>query len=77
VVLLDVSMPGRDGLSTLAAIRAMEGPKAMLPVLMLTAQSALAKVRRAAQLAALEYFIKGTFEIHDLLDHVDALVREG
>ena len=55
VVLLDVRMPGLDGLATLTAIRELYES---LPVVMLSAYDNLTYIARAAALGASDYLIK-------------------
>ena len=55
VVLLDVRMPGLDGLATLASIREIYES---LPVVMLSAYDNLTYIARAAALGASDYLIK-------------------
>jgi CheY-like chemotaxis protein len=41
LILMDMQMPGRDGLSATAAIRAGAGPNAATPIIALTADAAM------------------------------------
>ena len=61
LVLLDVSMPGMDGLETLERIKADRG-LAHVPVVMFTAAEHDATRRRALELGAADYWRKGTFD---------------
>lgn len=69
-VLLDVSMPGFDGLSTLRALRELD-PGAR--VAMLTSHHEYSIVRRAIELGALDYVAK-PFQRERLLAAVQRLV---
>jgi CheY-like chemotaxis protein len=55
-VLLDINMPGMDGLQTAAAIRALEGELRNVPIVALTAHSD-EETLRAAQAAGMSAFI--------------------
>lgn len=56
VVVLDVMLPGRSGFDVLAAIRA--GPRAAVPVLMLTAKGQAKDRERAKALGATRFMTK-------------------
>jgi CheY-like chemotaxis protein len=62
LVLLDISMPGMDGLETLGRIRSTD-VGAVLPVVMLTAMSDGESRRQAINLGANDYLVKGTFDL--------------
>ncbi len=71
LILLDISMPDLDGFAVLARIRSMSnGVVARTPVWMMTADGDPASIRSACRLAALEYFVKGNYDIDDLLKRV-------
>jgi diguanylate cyclase (GGDEF)-like protein len=57
IVLLDVVMPGMDGLTVLRKIRA-DWPQAILPVIMVTAKTEVQDVVTALQLGANDYITK-------------------
>src|SRR5262249_32763275 len=57
LILLDVTMPKRDGLSALRELKANEKTRA-IPVVMLTAQGDDAEVAEAMQAGALRYLHK-------------------
>jgi CheY-like chemotaxis protein len=57
VILLDVMMPGRDGPSTLAALRA-DARTAAIPVVFLTAKAMAAEVARLRSLGAVGVLTK-------------------
>jgi CheY-like chemotaxis protein len=61
LILLDVMMPGTDGFETLRQLRATTGD-AGLPVVMMSAASDDESRDRAAQLGAVEYWVKGGFD---------------
>lgn len=71
VIILDLMLPGRDGLSVLGAIRAA-GAKAR--VLILTARDQLADKVRGLEEGADDYLVK-PFQFAELLARVRALVR--
>jgi CheY-like chemotaxis protein len=56
-ILLDVMMPGRDGPSTLAALRA-DAATAAIPVVFLTAKAMVAEVERLRSLGAIGVLTK-------------------
>ena len=67
VVVLDVMLPGRSGFDILAALRA--GPRAALPVLMLTAKGQAADRTRAEALGVSRFMTK-PFSNADLVEAV-------
>ena len=69
VILLDLMMPGMDGLELLEALQQNSQWKA-LPVVVLTALSDTHTVNRAQQLGAKAYLVKATFSVAEMLDHV-------
>ena len=69
VVLLDLMMPGMDGMELLEALQRHPHWKA-LPVVVLTALSDTHTVNRARQLGAKAYLVKATFSVAEMLDHV-------
>lgn len=72
-VLMDINMPGRNGLDTARAIRAMPAPLASVPILALTAYSDEATVR-AAQDAGMSDYITKPVEAAVLYEHLRDLV---
>ena len=73
VILLDMMMPGMDGVATLAALRA-EPATATTPVIFLTAQAGAHEVERLTTLGAAGVLIK-PFDPRTLSDQVLALVN--
>lgn len=73
LVLLDVDMPGKDGVETLKSIRKLEGRMSDVPVVFLTADSSADTVKNAALLRAAGY-IKKPFHPQDLLERVDKVL---
>lgn len=71
LVLLDISMPGMDGLEVLTHIRETHSID-RLPVFMLTALSDETVRARAASLGADGYFVKGDYDLSDFLAALDA-----
>ena len=59
LVLLDVMMPGMDGLETLRALRS-DPDKGRVPVLMYSADGAPERIREAEALGAQGYIVKGS-----------------
>lgn len=74
LVLLDVSMPGMDGPSTLATLRASEAT-ARIPVIFFTATSNDGEVARLVALGAAGVVPK-PFEVADLPRRVRSILRE-
>jgi two-component system, chemotaxis family, chemotaxis protein CheY len=68
LVLLDISMPGMDGMTVLETLRASER-YASLPVVMYSAVEDEALKRRAARLGA-DFFRKGTASWDELETHI-------
>ena len=69
VILLDLMMPGMDGLEVLEALQRHPQWKA-LPVVVLTGLSDTQTVNRAHQLGAKAYLVKAAFSVADVLDQV-------
>jgi two-component system copper resistance phosphate regulon response regulator CusR len=72
LVLLDVTLPGLDGFSVLAAIR----EASRLPVLMLTARDAVEDRVRGLRAGADDYLVK-PFAFSELLARIEAIARRG
>ncbi len=75
LVLLDVSMPGADGPSVLASIRALPAGRD-IPVVFFTAASSEAETARLRSLGAVAVISK-PFEMVDFTRRVQALASEG
>lgn len=58
LVLLDLELPGRSGLSVLETLVALEGPAASIPVIMMSASSDSASIARARELGVRGYLVK-------------------
>jgi DNA-binding response OmpR family regulator len=71
LLLLDLILPGRDGLTVLRALRAMKSP---LPVIVLTARGAEDDRVRGLGLGADDYVVK-PFSIKELLARIEAVLR--
>ena len=74
LILLDVMMPGVDGLSALRAIR-RELALAGVPVVMYTALSEPDVRREAEQLGVQGYIVKGRMAFHEIYDQVRRYVE--
>jgi len=71
LLLLDLVLPGRDGLTILSEIRAMRSP---LPVIVLTARGAEDDRVRGLASGADDYVVK-PFSIKELLARIEAVLR--
>jgi len=71
LLLLDLVLPGRDGLTILREIRAMRSP---LPVIVLTARGSEDDRVRGLALGADDYVVK-PFSIKELLARIEAVLR--
>jgi two-component system phosphate regulon response regulator OmpR len=74
LMILDVMMPGEDGLSLTRAIRAEAGPKAQTPILMLTARG-LADERIAGLSSGVDDYLPKPFDPQELLLRIEAILR--
>jgi len=74
LMILDVMMPGEDGLSLTRSIRAEAGPKAHTPILMLTARSEPSDRIEGLKTGADDYLAK-PFEPEELLLRIEAILR--
>lgn len=72
LLILDVILPGIDGLSVLAAVRALK----QVPVLMVTARGTTDEKIKAFELGADDYLVK-PFEFAELVARVRALLKRG
>src|SRR5665213_502419 len=69
LVLLDLSMPGMDGLEVLAMMR-RDPRTAATPVILLTASSEKAHIIRGGELGVRDYLLKSRFNLAELLTRV-------
>jgi two-component system phosphate regulon response regulator OmpR len=74
LMILDVMMPGEDGLSLTRAIRAEPGPKAQTPILMLTARG-LADERIEGLTSGVDDYLPKPFDPQELLLRIEAILR--
>lgn len=73
LILLDVEMPGKDGVETLREIRNMEEKKKDVPVIFLTADES-GKAAESAALLKAKGIIKKPFTPGDLLSAVEKVL---
>lgn len=66
LVLLDISMPEMDGLEVLRRLRGKSATQ-RLPVAMVTALADPVTRARAISLGATDYFVKGSYDVEELL----------
>jgi two-component system OmpR family response regulator len=71
LVLLDLGLPGRDGLSVLRAMRAR---KMLVPVLIATARDSVSQRIDGLDAGADDYVLK-PYDLHELLARIRALLR--
>ena len=69
VILMDVRMPGMDGLEATRRIRALEGPRAQVPIVALTAQTFADQIAACTE-AGMGSHLAKPFAPHTLLDAV-------
>jgi two-component system phosphate regulon response regulator OmpR len=74
LMILDVMMPGEDGLSLTRAIRAQNGAKAQTPILMLTARG-LADERIEGLASGVDDYLPKPFDPQELLLRIEAILR--
>jgi CheY-like chemotaxis protein len=74
LLLLDLLMPKRDGLSVLAALRADEATRA-IPVVILSNSSKDLERQKASSLGAIDYWIKSNLSLQELVDRVQQLLE--
>jgi len=77
LMLLDVSMPGMSGFDVLRRMHDDPALDHHVPVFMMTAFADPETRRRAADLGAAGFFVKGNVDIDELLARVDAQVSGG
>lgn len=73
-VLLDLGLPGMDGIDVMKRIRQMPPPAASLPVLIVTAREALESRLEGLDAGADDYVLK-PFHMSELLARIRAVVR--
>ena len=74
LMILDVMMPGEDGLSLARAIRAGPAPKAQTPILMLTARG-LSDERIEGLASGVDDYLPKPFDPQELLLRIEAILR--
>jgi two-component system phosphate regulon response regulator OmpR len=74
LMILDVMMPGEDGLSLTRWLRGESGAKAQTPILMLTARG-LADERIAGLSAGVDDYLAKPFEPQELVLRIEAILR--
>jgi two-component system phosphate regulon response regulator OmpR len=74
LMILDVMMPGEDGLALTRSIRAEGGPKAQTPILMLTARG-LAEDRIEGLTSGVDDYLPKPFDPQELLLRIEAILR--
>jgi PAS domain S-box-containing protein len=74
IVLMDVRMPGMDGLEATRRIRAFEGPRGRVPIVALTAQAFSAQLHECLEAGMDEYLTK-PLTLTLLLDTVERVAR--
>jgi two-component system alkaline phosphatase synthesis response regulator PhoP len=74
LLLLDLLMPRRDGLSVLAALRADPKTKA-IPVVIMSNSSKDLERQKAASLGVVDYWIKSNLSLQELCDRVAQLLQ--
>jgi two-component system phosphate regulon response regulator OmpR len=74
LMILDVMMPGEDGLSLTRAIRSEAGPKAQTPILMLTARG-LADERIEGLASGVDDYLPKPFDPQELVLRIEAILR--
>ena len=74
LMILDVMMPGEDGLALTRSIRGEDGPKAHTPILMLTARG-LAEDRIEGLTTGVDDYLPKPFDPQELLLRIEAILR--
>ena len=73
LLLLDLLMPKRNGLSVLEALKADLATRD-IPVVILSNSSKDLEVQTASNLGALDYWIKSNFSLQELCDRIEQLM---
>jgi DNA-binding response OmpR family regulator len=76
IIVLDIMMPGKDGLSVLSEIRALKSPAASTPVIMLTARKEEHDKLLGFKMGADDYVSK-PFSPAELMARIKAVLRRG
>ncbi|HBT47980.1 MAG TPA: response regulator [Peptococcaceae bacterium] len=75
LVILDIHLPGMDGLAVLSALKGLPEYK-YVPVMVMTIDSNASVVRRAIELGAVDYLCK-PFAVEELVRRVEKLIGGG
>lgn len=75
LAVLDITMPRVTGLEVLATVRAAQGPRSALPVVLLTAMSTEDDVARGMAMGADAYVTK-PFSLQRLGERIDAVLAD-
>ena len=73
LLLLDLLMPKRDGLSVLEALKADEATSA-IPVVIMSNSSKDLERQKASSLGAVDYWIKSNLSLQEICDRVERLL---
>jgi DNA-binding response OmpR family regulator len=76
VVLLDLMMPGVDGLEVLRTIRSAPDSYGSAPIIVLTAMTSERVIKEAFDLGAASYLIKTELDVEDLVKEVNKVLSE-
>ena len=76
LVIVDYRMPEMDGISFVEVIRCYLRWQT-LPVILLTAHPEGQHIKRAVELGVRKTFLKGSYQLHELLAHIESCVPGG
>lgn len=76
IILLDLMMPGVDGLEVLRTIHEDKGSYGSCPIIILTNMTSEKVIKEAFELGASSYLIKSELEYKDLVNEIEKIVGE-
>lgn len=76
LILLDILLPGIGGLGVLSMLKGEERTRG-IPVIVLSNIGDEAKVQEALELGAVEYFVKTQYDLRDILERLNVLLKTG